>query len=149
MKLTSLSTIASTLSNAGYITSESENAVFVDLLHDGKEYPAVLQLQEDSLHVTCQLGKLSDFDQDALSLVSVNALAANVEMLPYAFAIIKPAQDAAVEAVAESPLVLINSVPVDDLSDDELLWAVRKLQSALVAGCAAISTAIAVSSDAE
>lgn len=149
MKLTSLSTIASTLSNAGYITSESENAVFVDLLHDGQEYPAVLQLQEDSLHVTCQLGKLSDFEQDALSLVAVNALAANVEMLPYAFAIIKPAQDADVEAVAESPLVLINSVPMNDLSEDELLWALRKLQSALVAGCAAISTAVAVSSDAQ
>jgi len=148
MKLTSLSTIASTLSHAGYIASESENAVFVDLLHAGKEYPAVLQLQDDSLHVTCQLGKLSDFDQDALSLVAVNALAANVEMLPYAFAIIKPGQDANAEAVAESPIVLINSVPVDDLSEEELLWAMRKLQSALVAGCAAISIAVAVSSEA-
>lgn len=148
MKLTSLSTIASTLSHAGYIASESENAVFVDLLHAGKEYPAVLQLQDDSLHVTCQLGKLSDFDQDALSLVAVNALAANVEMLPYAFAIIKPGQAANAEAVAESPIVLINSVPIDDLSEEELLWAVRKLQSALVAGCAAISIAVAVSSEA-
>lgn len=148
MKLTSLSTIASTLSNAGYITSESENAVFVDLLHDGKEYPTVLQLQDGALHVTCQLGKLSDFDQDALSLVAVNALAANVEMLPYAFAIIKPTEDANEQAVAESPLVLINSVPVDDLSEDELLWALRKLQSALISGCAAISAAVAVSSEA-
>ncbi len=147
MKLTSLSTIASTLTHEGYIATESENAVFVDLLHDGKEYPTVLELQEGALHVTCQLGKLADFDQDQLSLVAINALAANVEMLPYAFAIVRPSQETDAKAVAETPLVLINSVPTDDLSEDELLWALRKLQSALIAGCAAISAAVAVSAE--
>jgi hypothetical protein len=141
MKLKSLHTIASTLEEAGYTTTRDETAVFVDLHHDGKPYPAVLQLQEDALHVTCQLGKLSDFDQDQLSLVAINALAANVEMLPYAFAIIKPTGSADEDTVADSPLVLINSVPVEDLSEDEVLWDLQKLQSALIAGLAAISTA--------
>ncbi|MHA3774629.1 hypothetical protein ACXR0O_24150 [Verrucomicrobiota bacterium sgz303538] len=145
MKLTNLSTIASTLAKAGYLASESENAVFVELQHDGKAYPAVLQLQEGELHITCQLGKISDFDQDQLTLVAVNALAANVEMLPYAFAIIKPAETTNEEAVVDSPIVLINSVPVEDLSEDEILWDIRKLQSALISGCAAISTALTVS----
>jgi hypothetical protein len=147
MKLTSLSTIASTLVQAGYIAAESENAVFVDLMHDGQEYPTVLSLQDGALHVTCQLGKISDYDQDHLSLVAINALAANVEMLPYAFAIVKPPGDADAETVGESPLVLINSAPISDLSEEELLWAMQKLQRALVAGCAAISAAVAVSAD--
>ena len=148
MKLKSLHTIASTLEDAGYTTTHDENAVFVELHHDGKPYPAVLQLQDDALHLTCQLGKLSDFDQDQLSLVAVNALAANVEMLPYAFAIIKPTDGADAEAVSESPLVLINSVPIEDLSEDEVLWDLQKLQSALIAGLAAISTAVSVSQSA-
>ncbi|RYD69852.1 MAG: hypothetical protein EOP84_27685 [Verrucomicrobiaceae bacterium] len=147
MKLTTLNTIASTLNNAGYLAKESDNAVFVDLLHDGKAYPTVLSLQEEALHVTCQLGQISDFDQDQLSLVAINSLAANVEMLPYAFAIVKPSGKADAEAVGESPLVLINSVPVEDLSEEELLWALRKLQSALIAGCCAISAAVTVSAE--
>jgi hypothetical protein len=142
MKLKSLHSIASTLEGSGYTATQDETAVFVELHHDGQLYPAVLQLQNDALHFTCQLGKLSDFDQDQLSLVAVNALAANVEMLPYAFAIIKPGEGADAEAVTESPLVLINSVPIEDLSEDELLWDVQKLQSALIAGVQAISTAV-------
>ncbi len=144
MKLKSLPSLAAALEAAGYTTSRNENALFVELQHEGKLYPAVLQLHDDALNVTCQLAQLSDFDQDQLSLVAINALAANVEMLPYAFAIIKPASGADADAVTGSPLVLINSVPVEDLSDDELLWALQKLQSALIAGLDSISTALAV-----
>ncbi|HEV7868887.1 MAG TPA: hypothetical protein VGO90_14465 [Chthoniobacteraceae bacterium] len=145
MKLKSLTSIASTLEEAGYNANQHENAVFVELSHDGKTHAAVLQLQEGALHVTLQLAKISDFDQDQLSLVAINALAANIEMLPYAFAIIKPAEDADDDAVSESPLVLINSVPVEDLSEDELLWDIQKLQSALIAGVGAISAALSIS----
>lgn len=141
MKLRSLHTIANTLEEAGYTTTLGENAVFVDLQHAGKPFPAVLQLLDDSLHITCQLGLLSDFDQDELALVAINALAANVEMLPYAIAIIKPADGADAAAVSAAPLVLINSVPIDDLSEDEILWDIQKLQSALIAGVGAISAA--------
>lgn len=145
MKLKSLNSIASTLEGAGYSTTRDENAIFVEMAHDGQIYPAVLQLQDDALHVTCQLGKLSDFEQDQLSLVTLNALAANVEMLPYAFAIIKPGGEADLSAVEDSPLVLINSVPVADLSEDELLWDLQKLQSALLSALNAISSAVRAS----
>jgi hypothetical protein len=148
MKLKSLTSIASTLEEAGYTTTRDENAVFVELLHNGEAHPAVLQLQEGALHVTCQLGKISDFEPDQLSLVALNALAANVEMLPYAFAIIKPTDNVGADAVGDSPLVLINSVPVEDLSEDELLWDIQRLQSALLAGKNAISTAVTVSQNA-
>ncbi len=145
MKLKSLTSIAHTLEEAGYATTQDEDAVFVELRHDDQIRPAVLELEDGALHVTCQLAKLSDFDQDQLSLVAVNALAANVEMLPYAFAIIKPAGGADADAVSDSPLVLINSVPIEDLSEDELLWDIQRLQSALIAGAAAISTALNIS----
>jgi hypothetical protein len=145
MKLKSLPSIALTLEAAGYTTTHNEDAVFVELRHAELVRPAVLELEDDALHLTCQLAKLSDFDQDQLSLVAVNALAANVEMLPYAFAIIKPADGADAEAVADSPLVLINSVPVEDLSEDELLWDIQRLQSALIAGANAISNALNIS----
>jgi hypothetical protein len=145
MKLKSLNSIASTLEEAGYSTTRDESAIFVEIAHDGQIYPAVLQLQDDALHVTCQLGKLSDFEPDQLSLVTINALAANVEMLPYAFAIIKPDSGADVSAVEDSPLVLINSVPVADLSEDELLWDLQKLQSALLSALNAIASAVRVS----
>ena len=145
MKLKSLTSIAQTLEAAGYTTTRDDDAVFVELRHEAQVRPAVLELEDGALHVTCQLAKLSDFDQDQLSLVAVNALAANVEMLPYAFAIIKPADGADAAAVADSPLVLINSVPVEDLSEDELLWDIQRLQSALIAGANAISTALNVS----
>lgn len=145
MKLRSLTSISSTLEEAGYTTTQDENAVFVELSHGDKVRAAVLQLQDGALHVTLQLAKLSDFDQDQLALVAINALAANVEMLPYAFAIIKPADNADDAAVSGSPLVLINSVPIEDLSEDELLWDIQKLQSALIAGAAAISRASTLS----
>ncbi len=145
MKLKSLNSIASTLEEAGYTATRDENAIFVEIAHEGQLYPAVLQLQDDALHVTCQLGKLSDFGQDQLSLVTINALAANVEMLPYAFAIIKPGDGADLNSVENSPLVLINSVSTADLSEDELLWDLQKLQSALIAALNAISSAVRVS----
>ena len=145
MKLKSLTSIAHTLEEAGYATTQAEDAVFVELRHEDQVRAAVLELEEGALHVTCQLAKLSDFDQDQLSLVAVNALAANVEMLPYAFAIIKPADGADAEDVSNSPLVLINSVPVEDLSEDELLWDIQRLQSALIAGASAISSALNIS----
>ena len=145
MKLKSLTSIAHTLKEAGYATTKGDDAVFVELRHEDQVRAAVLEIEDGALHVTCQLAKLSDFDQDQLSLVAVNALAANVEMLPYAFAIIKPAEDADADAVSESPLVLINSVPIEDLSEDELLWDIQRLQSALIAGAAAISTALNIS----
>lgn len=145
MKLRSLTSIAHTLAEAGYTSTQSEDAVFVELQYENQVRAAVLELEDGALHVTCQLAKLSDFDQDQLSLVAINALAANVEMLPYAFAIIKPADGADAEAVSASPLVLINSVPVEDLSEDELLWDIQRLQSALIAGANAISAALNLS----
>jgi hypothetical protein len=145
MKLKSLSSIAHILADAGYPTTQDEDALFVELRYADQVRAAVLELEDGALHVTCQLARLSDFDQDQLSLVAVNALAANVEMLPYAFAIIKPADGADADAVSDSPLVLINSVPIEDLSEDELLWDIQRLQSALIAGTSAIATALNVS----
>lgn len=145
MKLKSLTSIAHILTEAGYTTAQDEDAVFVELRHEDQVRPAVLEIEDGALHVTCQLAKLSEFDQDQLSLVAINALAANVEMLPYSFAIIKPADGADADAVSDSPLVLINSIPVEDLSEDELLWDIQRLQSALIAGASAISNALKIS----
>ncbi|MES2570379.1 MAG: hypothetical protein V4710_10050 [Verrucomicrobiota bacterium] len=143
--LTSLTSIADALCDAGYSASAGDSAAFVELQHDGAKYPAVIQAQGKEFFISCQVGKIDDFEPDQLALVATNALAANVEMLPYALAILKPENSADEKAVGESPLVIINSVPVGDFSEEELLWSVRKLQVALATAVQAINTAVAVS----
>jgi hypothetical protein len=137
--------VAAVLSNAGYSASASESATFLELLHNGAKFPAVIQFQRDEILVSCQVGEIGDFDPEQLSLVAINTLAANIQTLPYAFALLKPETGADVEAVNHTPLVLVNSVPTGDLSEEELLWAVRKLQTALAVGAEAIATAVSVS----
>lgn len=143
--LHSLAEIAAILTEAEYSASASDAVAFVELQHDGTKYPAVIQTQGEEILISCQVGKIGDFDRDQLALVAINALAANVAMLPYAFAILKPADSTDEAAIANSPLVVINSVPVGDFSKEELLWSVRRLQVAVAAAVAAISTAVKVS----
>jgi hypothetical protein len=146
--LQSPASIGTALSEAGYSASHDDSAAFVELQHEGKNYPAVIQLQGKELLISCQICKIGDFGADQLALVATNALAANVEMLPYAFAILKPEDSGNEEAVADSPLVIINSVPVGDFSTEELLWAVRKLQVALATAVRGIETSVTVSKSA-
>ncbi len=143
--LHSLTAIADALCQAGYSASSHDSAAFVELQHEGTKYPAVIQVQDKEFLISCQVCKIGDFDPDQLALVATNALAANVEMLPYAFAILKPEDSADEEAVADSPLVIINSVPIGDFSEEELLWSVRKLQVALATAVQGIKTAVTVS----
>ncbi|MDB6153668.1 MAG: hypothetical protein JWL90_2121 [Chthoniobacteraceae bacterium] len=143
--LQSLAAIADVLSKAGYSASADDSAAFVELQHEGTNYPAVIQSQGKEFLISCQVCRIGDFGPDQLALVATNALAANVQMLPYAFAILKPEDSADEEAVADSPLVIINSVPIGDFSEEELLWSIRKLQIALATAVQGIKTAVTVS----
>jgi hypothetical protein len=123
--------LAKILSRAGYpAVPGNTNSTYVKVRHDGKDYPAVLLKTEYTLTISCQVGTLGAFSEEELPLVALNALAANTEAAPYALSIVKPKEHGA-EAIKRSPIILINSMDGEDLSEEVLLWELTQLQRAI------------------
>ena len=125
--------LAKILSRAGYpAVPGNATSTYVKLRHDSKDYPVILLKTDYTLRISCQLGTLGSFSEEELPLVALNALAANTETVPYAISIVKPRDEHSAEAISNSPVILINSVDGEDLSEEELLWELTQLQRAVV-----------------
>lgn len=118
------------LVNHGYLPKVSGDTVFVPLGGTENPYTAAFTFNKrGQIQVTCQLARLGDFAENKLAQVSLAALDANTQISPYAFAIIG-ASEGEVE-VHSCPIVLIDTLPCGDLSEEEVLFSLDKLLEAL------------------
>ncbi len=132
-KMGSLEQVAQGLASLGYEAELQEGSIFAKIGGTEKPFTALLTKDErGELVITCQLAKLGDLREEDLPKVFLAALDANTKTRPYALAIISDADDATLDKEEEWPLVLTDSVPLGDLSSEELKAAMDNLLSALI-----------------
>ncbi|MCH2205696.1 MAG: hypothetical protein MK132_07485 [Lentisphaerales bacterium] len=139
----SVEQIAEVLGNNGYETQINENAVFTKIGGSSQPYTAVLELSETQLTISCELAKLGDFEEDRVPELFAAALSANTVIDPFAFAIIDEADDDSITSPEEYSFILIDTVPVGDLSEEELSYSMDSLWKALTESASVLRTAFA------
>lgn len=117
------------LESHGYATRTTEHSVLISLGGAGQSHLVAFTFKEDELVITCQLAMLGDFPEAKLASLCLGALDANMQISPYAFAVIGAGEGEV--ALHETPLVLTDTLPTSDLSEAELAFALEKLREAL------------------
>ncbi|MEK0445135.1 MAG: hypothetical protein RLZZ399_456 [Verrucomicrobiota bacterium] len=117
------------LETRGYASRISGDSVVFPLGMGEDSYTVAFAFGGGQLSITCQLALLGDFPEERLPSLSLAALDANMQVSPYAFAVIGAAEG---EADLEGcPLVLTDTLPLSDLSEAELDFALDKLFEAI------------------
>ncbi len=130
MPITAAAPLKELLEKQGYAPQLSGDSVFVPFGASEAPYTAAFTfLKNGLLQITCQFALLGEFPEDQLAHISLAALDANMQISPYAFAVIG-ASEGEVD-VKTCPLVLIDTVPTSDLSEEEVTFAVDRLLQAL------------------
>ncbi len=138
--LETLNQIAGALENFGYEVQESENGVACKV---GKLVSVLTIDSNNQLNITCQIAKASDIaDAEKFALV---ALDANTRILPYSIAMITANDnpDEYSDEDADCPVVLIDSIPLGNLSESELDRAMNSLLEALMSCKDELATVLA------
>jgi hypothetical protein len=119
------------LESQGYAPKLSADSVFVPVGGSEAPYTAAFTFNKAGhLQITCQLAVLGDFPESQLAQLSLAALDANMQISPFAFAVIGAAVGSDVD-IDHCPVVLIDTVPTSDLSQDEIDYALERLLQAL------------------
>lgn len=117
------------LETRGYASRISGDSVLFPIGIGENTYTVAFTFGGDQLSITCQMALLGDFPEDRLLSLSLAALDANMEISPYAFAVIGAAEG---EVELEGcPLVLTDTLPLSDLSEAEVDFALDKLFEAI------------------
>ena len=132
-----LQNVVDVLTEHGYAPVLNEGSVSVPVGSDEKPFPCLILMDETYLTVVCELdtyggmmSRVADADREDF-LVAMMDL--NSQMNSYAFTVMSDIDDPDAGENKDSwPVSLINSVPVGDLSEAELLEGMRALQSALL-----------------
>jgi hypothetical protein len=109
--------------NVAQIVTEGTVAFYIG------ERPVIMTITPDTLTISCEVSKLSsEASTEELLHTSILMLKQNIATLPYAYALIVPE-----ESDDSASIVLIDSVPLGDLCEEELGAALDSLRIALQA----------------
>lgn len=124
------------LSAKGYKPVRNDDAVHVPVGSEDKPFPCVIIMDDTSLIIHCKVttwGNIKDkVDAQMREDFFLGLLDLNSQTLPYAFAILSDLDGEEEDDRDNWPLVLTDSMPVGDISEEELLDSMRKLQAALM-----------------
>ena len=125
------------LEDLGYSVNRNGEFITSKMSIDGKDYPIVFSMASDNfgetLSIDCQVAKLKDvIPSDSNDLVkslqlSLSLATLNYQICPFAVAI----RDGADGIDEDDPIVLINSLPIGDLSVQEIEYSMDALRRAL------------------
>ncbi len=136
-KVESLADVVSALHDLGYRAKSVDGGVLTGISvteEDGasRDFPVMITEENGSLEINCQLCTIGDLqqdhDDDGLAVLAWVFLAVNAEIQPWAVALINP--DGVLDET--DTVVLTDSLPLGDLSTEELDSAMTTLQRALV-----------------
>jgi hypothetical protein len=132
MKINSISQAAVVLSENQYAATDKGD--FVSVLMGNRTNPvqAIVTIVEKEMFIVCELAKVGNIRSKDFNKATLTMLCNNNAVLPYGFDIETGSDNRKKDKAEDWPIVLINSVPLGDLSKDELLTAFDKLSSALV-----------------
>ncbi|MEY2600077.1 MAG: hypothetical protein RLZZ244_1137 [Verrucomicrobiota bacterium] len=121
--------LASYLETQGYAPHVSQKSVLLPLSGAEGSTVAAFTFEADHIAIHCRLAVLGDFSEASLPALCLAALDANTQIAPYAFAVIGASDaDAGLE---QCPLVLTDTLPKGDLSEQEVSYALDKLLEAV------------------
>jgi hypothetical protein len=134
-EIQSLNDVERVLSSMGFEAKLNENNVFVKVGGKDSPFPCVIVLDEDNLTVSCEIatwGSMTDrITPDMKDDFFLSILDLNSQTLPYAFSVLTDV-DGEDDDRSNWPVVLIDSMPVGDISEEELLASMRSLNAALM-----------------
>jgi len=124
--------LQSFLEARGHAAHLSSNSVCIAV--GDAEWPltAAFTFLENELRITCQIAVLGDFAENHLAHFCLAALDANMQISPYAFAIIGASENDA--EASHCPVVLTDTLLTEDLNDDEITFSLNRLLEAVVLG---------------
>lgn len=128
-----LAEVARDLESFGYEVDLQDEAVFTKVGGEQNPFTVLLTIDKarNALVITCQLTKLGDIAEDNVPAFAVAALDANSRISPFAFATLTASDNPDLDEPEQWPVVLTDSVPLGDLSSEELQSAMESLWSAL------------------
>lgn len=132
--LTTLSEIARVLEDSGYEVAKGGASLAVKIPYAGNA-PALASLTIDEIRakliISSRVARYGDVAQDRLPAFQAALLDANTRIDPFAFATLTDRDDPNLESPDEWIVVLIESLPIGDLSANELRVAMADLAKAL------------------
>ncbi len=133
-KIHSLSEMADLLEDSGFHVAHGDQFLAVKVPHSGHEPKnALLTIDEirNKLIISCRVARYGEIKADRLSAFQAALLDANTRIDPFAFATITDQDDPDIESSDDWVVVLIESMPMGDLSPEELNTAMADLAHAL------------------
>ncbi len=116
----------------GHAPHLSANSVCITVGDADAPHTAAFTFLENELRITCQIAVLGDFAENQLAHFCLAALDANMQISPYAFAIIGASEGES--EVSHCPVVLTDTLLTEDLNDVEIAFSLDKLLEALTHG---------------
>jgi hypothetical protein len=126
-----LTQIHTGLEEAGYVAKQEDDAIIIRL--DGG-IPAVMTVEDETLLITCQIATLGELREENALEFAYAALDANSRITPFAISLITDRDDPSIKDTSEYVVTLVDSVPLGDFEQSELVSAMQSLLTALV-GC--------------
>jgi hypothetical protein len=132
-----LADVEKVLAEHGYKPTLNEGSVSVPVGSEEKPFPCLILMDETNLTVLCEIdtygnmmSRVADEDREDFHLAMLDL---NSQMNSYAFTILSNIDDPdAGDDKDKWPVALVNSIPVGDICEDELLVGMTALQSALL-----------------
>ncbi|MCD6436578.1 MAG: hypothetical protein J7L15_09410 [Clostridiales bacterium] len=123
----SLDDVVNVLSGLGYSVTRQDQCVSVAVGNVSSPFPAIITIEDNSLSVTCEVAKKCNINKEVEIDFLWGMADINTDICPYALAVIS-------EDVHEDrwPIVLIDSMPIGDLSEEELESSMDSLLFALL-----------------
>jgi len=132
-----LQNVVDILSQHGFKPTLNESSVSVPVGSEEKPFPCLILMDETNLTVLCEIdtygnmmSRVADEDREDFHLAMLDL---NSQMNSYAFTVMSDIDDPDAGSDKDKwPVALINSIPVGDICEDELLVGMTALQSALL-----------------
>lgn len=142
-----LQNVVDVLTEHGYAPVLNENNVSVPVGSEDSPFPCVILMDKTYLTVVCEIdtygnmmSRVADEDREDFLLAMMDL---NSQMNSYAFTVMSDIDDPdAGENKDDWPVALVNSVPIGDLSEAELLEGMRALQAALLTAKSLFSVSV-------
>ena len=129
-----LEEMAALLEDSGFHVAQGDQFLAVKVPHAGHEPKnALLTIDEirNKLIISCRVARYGDIQENRLSAFQAALLDANTRIDPFAFATITDQDDPDIGSSDNWVVVLIESMPMGDISPDELNTAMTDLAHAL------------------
>ena len=108
--------LSTTLEELGYEIVNHDSFVTVNV----QGFPATIHKVGESLEITCKIATLGYVLESKHEEFAMACLDLNSRILPYAVALLSDVDDDSLSGPEHWPIVLIDSIPLGDLSIDEL-----------------------------